>query len=154
MTQFIISQEDIESMDPLLKKMFVEFLQKQIAFKKISTKISVKEDVNSKPIDGLEEYFEPNPNLINSISIETMLAVMLGLSPESIKIVESLLSGSKSRSELGDLCGGEKKLNGTIGSINRRLINRFSSANYSKDDLKYIRLINWNPDLGKPADLQ
>ena len=81
----------------------------------------------------------------DALSIETAIAVVLGLSSDSIKVLSRLVEFPRpaTREELATILNGEGKINGTIGSINRRLTKRFDKDFYG-ESLKNAKLIEFD----------
>ena len=66
------------------------------------------------------------PVLVDFISLELAIAVLLGLNTDSQAVIKKFCHrGMVTREELAEVLGDEKKINGTIGSINRRFVKRF-----------------------------
>lgn len=87
------------------------------------------------------------PIKFNVLSLEVAIAVILGLSNDSKKVVEAISqSGTLTRDQLAKILGGSKKINGTIGSINRRLAKRFSKDLYGSNVDK-VKLIEYKNEL-------
>ena len=84
------------------------------------------------------------PINFDALSIELALSVIAGLSDVAKKVVWELIQKRKlTRDELADLLGGPKKINGTIGSINRRLAKRFNAELYG-DYVNKVKLIEFD----------
>ncbi len=87
------------------------------------------------------------PIKFDVLSLEVAIAVILGLSNDSKKVVEAISqSGTLTRDQLAKILGGSKKINGTIGSINRRLAKRFSKKLYGSNVYK-VKLIEYKNEL-------
>ncbi|MDB9924128.1 hypothetical protein OAC90_01470 [Planktomarina sp.] len=80
-----------------------------------------------------------------AISIEMAIGFVCGLNPDSIKVLSKLLNqnGSATRAELEALLKGAGKINGTVGSINRRFAKRFDKRIYG-DKLERFKLIEFD----------
>jgi hypothetical protein len=81
--------------------------------------------------------------IFSTLSIEMALAMISGLSDSSQKILLRLIKGPASREELGKLVSGIGRVNGSIGSINRRFANRFDRNIYG-ETRKEIKLIDFD----------
>ena len=77
------------------------------------------------------------------LSIEMAISLLYGLSNSSQNLLKRLLTGPATRDELAALVGGLGKVNGSVGSINRRLARRFDYNIYG-DNRKEIKLIDFD----------
>lgn len=88
---------------------------------------------------------QPSSFRFEALSVEMAIAVVLGLSPDSIKVILCLIKGPVARKELAAVLNGEGRINGTIGSINRRLAKRFDE-NFYGESLKLAKLIDFDKE--------
>ena len=90
-----------------------------------------------------------------AISLETAIGFISGLNPDSIKVLSKLSNsrtiGSATRKELEELLNSAGKINGTVGSINRRFVKRFDKRIYGKK-LDQIKLIEFDETYSLTCD--
>ena len=90
-----------------------------------------------------------------AISLETAIGFISGLNPDSIKVLSKLANsrtiGSATRKELEDLLNSAGKINGTVGSINRRFAKRFDKRIYG-ERLSQIKLIEFDETYSLTCD--
>ena len=132
MPNIIITEADFKKLSDDTKKELWELLHSSF-----SSKVSSNESAEKEIRDNIRNI---NPTSFDTLSIETALAVLIGLSEESRKVVEALCKHELTRDDLTKILGNEKKINGTIGSINRRLAKRLDQGIYGKrrDRVKLI----------------
>ncbi|MDC0959694.1 hypothetical protein OAR42_04500 [Planktomarina temperata] len=132
MPNIIITEADFEKLSTGVKTEIWELLQNSFSSNTGSTA--------SLAVETTDQAADINPASFEVLSIETAIAVLVGLSEESRHVVASLCMRQLTRNELTEILGNEKKINGTIGSINRRLIKRLSESVYGKrrDRVKLI----------------
>lgn len=132
MPNIIITEADFEKLSDDTKKELWGLLQNSF-----SSKPSSNEDIDKEIADYIRNI---NPASFDTLSIETALSVLIGLSEESRKVVEALCKRKLTRDDLTKILGNEKKINGTIGSINRRLAKRLDQNIYGdrRDRVKLI----------------
>ena len=132
MPNIIITEADFERLSTGVKTEIWELLQNSFSSNSSSTA--------SLAVETKDQAADINPASFEVLSIETAIAVLIGLSEESRHVVASLCMRQLTRNELTEILGNEKKINGTIGSINRRLIKRLSESVYGKrrDRVKLI----------------
>lgn len=91
---------------------------------------------------GLENHLDMSRTMrVDSISVEFAIAILIGLKPESFNLLKKIVDrGMATREELTEVLGDAKKINGTIGSINRRFSKRFDRNLYGSltDRLKLV----------------
>lgn len=94
-----------------------------------------------------------SPIRFQVISVEVATAVLMGLGQDSRNVLAALLKEKKiSRDRMAEVVGGAQKINGTIGSINRRLANRFSRRLYGKANVDAVRLIEFDEEYKLTCD--
>jgi hypothetical protein len=106
-------------------------------------------------LGNLQAHLPKVINITSSIhfeklSVEMAIAVLSGLGEDSLKVIKYLLKYRHSmhkhyrtRSKIASVVNGAAKLNGTIGSINRRLVNRLDTSLYSSQ-LDRVKLIDYS----------
>ena len=136
MPNIIITEEEFKKLTDGTKKEIWELLKESFST------TTVSDDLSDKNLGNLiKNSIKENSLNFDTLSIETAIAVLIGLSDESRKVVEALCRSQQSRESLTEILGSEKKINGTIGSINRRLAKRLDEKIYGKrrDRLKLIQ---------------
>ena len=127
MPNIIITEEEFKKLTDGTKKEIWDLLKDSFSTTTVSDDLS---DENLRNL--IKNSIDPNRLNFDTLSIETAIAVLIGLSDESRKVVEALCQSQQSRESLTEILGSEKKINGTIGSINRRLAKRLSEKIYGK----------------------
>ena len=132
MPHIIITEADFEKLSSGVKKEIWELLQNSFSSNVGSN--------DSLAIETQNQLTDINPARFDVLSIETAIAVLIGLSGESRELVNILCKRELTREFLTKFLGNEKKINGTIGSINRRLAKRLDEHVYGKrrDRVKLI----------------
>ena len=132
MPHIIITEADFEKLSSGVKKEIWELLQNSFSSNVGSN--------DSLAIETQNQLTDINPARFDVLSIETAIAVLIGLSGESRELVNILCKRELTREFLTKFLGNEKKINGTIGSINRRLAKRLDENVYGKrrDRVKLI----------------
>ena len=78
-----------------------------------------------------------------AISLETAIGFVIGLNPDSIKVLSKLVTGRATRKDLEEILKSAGKINGTVGSINRRFSKRLDKRIYG-EKLDQIKLIEFD----------
>jgi len=132
MPHIIITEADFEKLSSGVKKEIWELLQNSFSSNVGSN--------DSLAMETENQITDINPASFDVLSIETAIAVIIGLSGESRELVNILCQRELTREFLTKFLGNEKKINGTIGSINRRLAKRLDENVYGKrrDRVKLI----------------
>ena len=132
MPNIIITEADFEKLSTGVKKEIWELLQNSF-----SSNAGSNDSLATTTKDHITDI---NPASFDVLSIETAIAVLIGLSGESREVVSILCKRQLDRHDLTKILGSEKRINGTIGSINRRLVKRLNENLYGKrrDRVKLI----------------
>ena len=106
MPNIIITEADFEKLSTGVKTEIWELLQNSFSSNTGSTA--------SLAVETKDQAADINPASFEVLSIETAIAVLVGLSEESRHVVASLCMRQLTRNELTEILGNEKKINGTI----------------------------------------
>jgi hypothetical protein len=132
MPNLILTEADFEKLSASVKSEIWELLQNSFP-----SNAGSNDSLVTKTKDHITNV---NPASFELLSIETAIAVLIGLSAESREVVSILCKRQLDRYDLTKILGSEKRINGTIGSINRRLVKRLNETLYGKrrDRVKLI----------------
>lgn len=140
MPNIIITEEEFKKLTDDTKKEIWSLLKDSFSNTTVSDELS-DDNLGNRLKNSIKE----NQLNFDTLSIETAIAVLIGLSTESRKVVEALCKSQQSRENLTEILGNEKKINGTIGSINRRLAKRLDEKIYGKRRDR-VKLIEFDGD--------
>ena len=140
MPNIIITEAEFKKLTDGTKKEIWGLLKDSFSTTTVSDELS-DENLGNRIKNRIEE----NRLNFDTLSIETAMAVLIGLSSESRKVVEALCQRQQTRENLTEILGNEKKINGTIGSINRRLAKRLDEKIYGKRRDR-VKLIEFDGD--------
>ena len=140
MPNIIITEEEFKKLTDGTKKEIWGLLNDSFST------TTVPDDLSDENLGNrIKNRIEENRLNFDTLSIETAIAVLIGLSTESRKVVDALCQSQQSRENLTEILGSEKKINGTIGSINRRLAKRLNEKIYGKRRDR-VKLIEFDGD--------